>query len=105
MFEINCLLEINNYGKIEENLTDAILDINVSEDYYKLKGLDEKEYPKNAWAIWATQNDCDRKNKAVWVSLCNEGMRIDDWIDGEEKEKVLQYIKQNGIYEKANFEY
>jgi hypothetical protein len=102
MITINCLSEIFNNPK-DNNLTDVILDVDVSDEYYKLKGLNEEEYPKDAWTIWVTQNGCDRIEKNIWISLCNEGSAEDEWVDGEEKEKILNYIKDNGIVEKASF--
>lgn len=102
IFIINGILESNRFGKNEDNLTDVILDVDVSDEYYKLKGLNEEECPKDAWTVWVTQNDEDRKEKSVWVSLCNEGIPEDEYVEGKEKEMILQYVRSNEVYNKEN---
>jgi len=103
MIKINGVEEIIGDPGDNLNLTDIILDVDIAEEDYIKYGLETEVYPKDAWAIWVSQNDYDRLKKNVGIALCNEGLESVIELTEKEKEYVLQYIKDNNLDKEANF--
>jgi hypothetical protein len=98
---VNGFLEIlrDPYDKL--NITDIILDVNVTDEFYTAHDIDPDEYHENMWEVWVTQNDYDKSQKLVGVTLRNVGEFCP--LDGEDKELILQYVKDNALDTRAGF--
>ena len=103
MIIIHSCLGILRYEK-DYALTDIILDVSVTDDFYAAHELDKEEYPEDKWELWLTQDDCDRKAKHIRYYLSNGGNEVDKLTE-EDKATALKYIQDNGLDIRAGFIY
>lgn len=89
--------EIVRGDVVESNRVDLILRVFVPDESYLKYGIDKEDYPKDAWTLFVTQNDNDRMENQITMSLANEGFDCSRKIQlsDVEKEMVFNFIKEN----------